>query len=71
MAQEFQTIPPMETPTRRSNTGLLIGLIAILVLCCVCVVFPLIFYFWLGDLLIEFFSNVTSQGGFALVGLLV
>jgi hypothetical protein len=67
MAQDFQTSTPLEAPRKRSNTGLLIGILAILVLCCVCVIFPLIFYFWLGDLLIDFFRNVMSADGFALV----
>ena len=70
MAQDFQTSTPVEAPGKRSNTGLLIGILAILVICCVCVIFPLIFYFWLGDLLINFFRNVMTPDGFALISLL-
>jgi hypothetical protein len=71
MAQEFQNITPIEAPKKRSNTALLIGILAILVLCCVCVIFPLVFYFWLGDLLINFFRNVMTSDGFTLISFLV
>lgn len=67
MAQEYPTSTVIETPAKRSNAGLLIGILTILVLCCVCVIFPLIFYFWLGDLLIDFFRNVMSSDGFTLI----
>jgi hypothetical protein len=69
MAQEYPTPTPLETPKRRSNTGLLIGLLVILVLCCVCVVFPLILYFWLGDILLEFFRSAMAPGSVSLIAL--
>jgi hypothetical protein len=65
MAQDFQTSTPLEA-LKRSNTGLLIGILAILVLCCVCN-FPVDLLFLVGDLLIDFFRNVMSADRFALV----
>jgi flagellar basal body-associated protein FliL len=60
--QQFEsTISPQETP-KKSNTGLII-LIVVLVLLLCCCASGLIFYFYLGDILLEFFDGWMITSG--------
>jgi len=56
--------PPMapSQPPKRSNTGLIVTIVILVILCCCCVGL-LIFYFWLGDLIINILSNFGIQVG--------
>lgn len=65
MAVEFETpITPIDEP-KRSRTGLIIGIIILVILCCCCGIIA-IFYFWIGDMIVDIFRGIFYQiDGFA------
>lgn len=51
-----------EIPSKKTNWTLII-IIVVLVLLCLCCIFPLVLYFWLGDIILEFFNNYIDVYG--------
>jgi hypothetical protein len=52
-------ITPVDEP-KKSRTGLIIGIVIIVILCCCCGSIA-IFYYWLGDILVDIFQDVIYQ----------
>ena len=59
---DVEVITSTQEP-KRSNAGLIALIIGLVVVLCCCG-FVLIFYFWLGDLLLNLFNNIFYQSGF-------
>lgn len=54
-------ITPVDEP-KKSRTGLIIGIVILVILCCCCGTIA-IFYFWLGDIIVDFFREFLYQIG--------
>ena len=50
--------PQMEKPNKNRNVCLTIAIILLVIICCVCIITPLILYFWLGDYVLELFDSI-------------
>ena len=57
MSEDFGTpITLMEEPKKKSNTTLTIVIVVLAILCCCCA-FVLVFYFYLGDILLKWLQD--------------
>jgi CDP-diglyceride synthetase len=52
---------PVDEP-KKSRTGLIVGIVILVILCCCCGTIAL-FYFWLGDLIVDLFRSLIFQIG--------
>jgi hypothetical protein len=60
MASDFETpITPIDEP-KRSRTGLIVGIIVLVIICCCCGTIA-IFYFWIGDMIVDIFRGNFYQ----------
>ncbi len=60
MDSQIETpITPLDQP-KKSRTGLIIGIVILVVLCCCCGSVA-VFYFWLGDIIVDIFRDVFYQ----------
>ncbi len=60
MDSQIETpITPLDQP-KKSRTGLIIGIVILVVLCCCCGSVA-VFYFWLGDIIVDIFRDVLYQ----------
>lgn len=50
------------TPPKQTNWTLII-IIVVLVLVCLCCVLPLVMYFWLGDIILEYLNRFIDVYG--------
>lgn len=56
-------IPSVEGAPPKTTNWTLIIIIVVLVLLCLCCVFPLILYFWLGDIILNFIQDAIATYG--------
>lgn len=57
MAQHYEVpMTPMEEPPKRRNTAMIVGIVIVILLLCCCAV-AAIFYFWLGDLILNLLED--------------
>lgn len=62
MDQEPATPVAPETPAKKTNWTLII-IIVVLLLLCLCCILPLVLYFWLGDIILDYFNNFLNAYG--------
>jgi len=60
-SQVETSITPVDEP-KKSKTGLIVGLVILVILCCCCGTIA-VFYYWLGDIIIEFIRGIIYQVG--------
>jgi len=70
MEQEPATPVTPEAPAKKTNWTLII-IIVVLVLLCLCCVLPLVLYFWLGDIILEYLNNFIDVYGQVILPLVV